>query len=122
MADKRVTVTIEAVDKASSTIKSIGSQLSSLGKLGDIKGLSNLGSTIDSIGKAFSGIKGKAGIAVAGITTAVNGFNKLYTASKQSFIDGLSKIGNVCKTIVSGIAGAGKAFLSFAGNVAQADL
>lgn len=122
MADKRVTVTIEAVDKASSTIKSIGSQLSSLGKLGDIKGLSNLGSTIDNIGKAFSGIKGKAGIAVAGITTAVNGFNKLYTASKQSFIDGLSKIGNVCKTIVSGIAGAGKAFLSFAGSVANADL
>ena len=122
MADKRVTVTIEAVDKASSTIKSIGSQLSSLGKLGGIKGLSNLGSTIDSIGKAFSGIKGKAGIAVAGITAVVGGFNKVYSASKQSFIDGLSKIGNVCKTIVSGIAGAGKAFLSFAGSVANADL
>ena len=122
MADKRVTVTIEAVDKASSTIKSIGSQLSSLGKLGDIKGLSNLGNTIDSIGKAFSGIKGKAGIAVAGITTVVGGFNKLYSASKQNFINGLSKIGNVCKTIVSGIAGAGKAFLSFAGSVANADL
>ena len=122
MADKRVTVTIEAVDKASSTIKSIGSQLSSLGKLGDIKGLSNLGSTIDSIGKAFSGIKGKVGIAVTGITTAVNGFNKLYTASKQSFIDGLSKIGNVCKTVISGVLNAGKSFLSFAGNVANADL
>ena len=122
MADKRVTVTIEAVDKASSTIKSIGSQLSSLGKLGDIKGLSNLGNTIDSIGKAFSSIKGKAGIATAGITMAVGGFNKLYSASKQSFIDGLSKIGSVCKTIISGIAGAGKAFLSFAGNIANADL
>ena len=122
MADKRVTVTIEAVDKASSTIKSIGSQLSSLGKLGDIKGLSNLGNTVNNIGKAFSGIKGKAGIAATGITMAVNGFNKLYTASKQSFIDGLSKIGNVCKTIVSGIVGAGKAFLSFAGGVANADL
>ena len=122
MADKRVTVTIEAVDKASSTIKSIGSQLSSLGKLGDIKGLSNLGNTVNNIGKAFSGIKGKAGIAATGITMAVNGFNKLYSASKQSFIDGLSKIGNVCKTIVSGIVGAGKAFLSFAGGVANADL
>ena len=122
MADKRVTVTIEAVDKASSTIKSIGSQLSSLGKLGDIKGLSNLGSTIDSIGKAFSGIKGKAGIAVAGITTAVNGFNKLYTASKQSFIDGLSKLGSVCKTIASKVVSVGKAFLSFSGEVANADL
>ena len=122
MADKRVTVTIEAVDKASSTIKSIGSQLSSLGKLGDIKGLSNLGSTIDSIGKAFSGIKGKAGIAVAGITTAVNGFNKLYSASKQSFIDGLSKLGSVCKTIASKVVSVGKAFLSFSGEVANADL
>ena len=57
MADKRVTVTIEAIDKASSTIKSIGSQLSSLGKLGDIKGLSNLGNTVNGIGKAFSSIK-----------------------------------------------------------------
>lgn len=122
MADKRVTVTIEAVDKASSTIKSIGSQLSSLGKLGDIKGLSNLGNAANNIGKAFSGIKGKAGIAAAGITMAVSGFNKLYTASKQSFIDGLSKIGNVCKTIVSGIVTAGQAFLSFAGGIANADL
>ena len=122
MADKRVTVTIEAVDKASSTIKSIGSQLSSLGKLGDIKGLSNLGSTIDSIGKAFSGIKGKAGIAVAGITTVVGGFNKLYSASKQSFIDGLSKLGSVCKTIASKVVSVGKAFLSFSGEVANADL
>lgn len=122
MADKRVTVTIEAIDKASSTIKSIGSQLSSLGKLGDIKGLSNLGNTINGIGKAFSSIKGKTGLAVTGITMAVSGFNKLYTASKQSFIDGISKIGNVCKTIVSGLAGAGRAFLSFAGNIANADL
>lgn len=122
MADKRVTVTIEAIDKASSTIKSIGSQLSSLGKLGDIKGLSNLGNTINGIGKAFSGIKSKAGLATTGITLAVSGFNKLYTASKQSFIDGISKIGNVCKTIVSGLAGAGRAFLSFAGNIANADL
>ena len=122
MADKRVTVTIEAIDKASSTIKSIGSQLSSLGKLGDIKGLSNLGNTVNGIGKAFSSIKGKAGLAVTGITMAVSGFNKLYTASKQSFIDGISKIGNVCKTIVSGLAGAGRAFLSFAGNIANADL
>ncbi len=122
MADKRVTVTIEAVDKASSTIKNIGSQLSSLGKLGDIKGLSNLGKTVNDIGKSFSTIKGKTGVAVAGITMAINGFNKLYTASKQSFIDGLSKIGNVCKTIVNGIIGAGKAFLSFAGNIANADL
>ena len=122
MADKRVTVTIEAIDKASSTIKSIGSQLSSLGKLGDIKGLSNLGNTINGIGKAFSSIKGKSGLAVTGITMAIGGFNKLYTASKQSFIDGISKIGNVCKTIVSGLLGAGKAFLSFAGNIANADL
>ena len=122
MADKRVTVTIEAIDKASSTIKSIGSQLSSLGKLSDIKGLSNLGNTINGIGKAFSSIKGKTGLAVTGITMAVSGFNKLYTASKQSFIDGISKIGNVCKTIVSGLAGAGRAFLSFAGNIANADL
>ena len=122
MADKRVTVTIEAIDKASSTIKSIGSQLSSLGKFSDIKGLSNLGNTINGIGKAFSSIKGKTGLAVTGITMAVGGFNKLYTASKQSFIDGISKIGNVCKTIVSGLAGAGRAFLSFAGNIANADL
>ena len=34
MADKRVTVTIEAVDKASSTIKSIEQALSGLGSKG----------------------------------------------------------------------------------------
>ena len=122
MADKRVTITIEAIDKASSTFKNIGSQLSSLGKLADIKGLSNLGNTINSIGKAFSGIKSKAGLAVAGIALAVNGFNKLYTASKQNFINGLSKIGSVCKTIASKVVSVGKAFLSFSGEVANADL
>lgn len=123
MADKRVTVTLEVKDNnATAKIKSFSQQLQSLGKISGLKGLSNLGSTIDGIGKAFSTIKGKASLAVAGITTAVNGFNKLYTASKQSFIDGLSKIGGICKTVVGALGNVAKGFLDIVGKVTGADL
>ena len=122
MADKRVTVTIEAVDKASATIKNVSSQLSSLGKLSGLSGLSKAGSTINSIGNAMSSIKGKASLAVAGITMAVNGFNKLYSASKQNFISGLSKIGNVCKVIAGKVVSLGKSFLGLVSQVSNSDL
>lgn len=122
MADKRVTVTIEAIDKASATIKNVSSQLSSLGKLSGLSGLSKAGSTINSIGNAMSSIKGKAGLAVAGISLAVNGFNKLYTASKQSFIDGLSKISAVCKAVIGALGGVAKGFLGIIEKVTGADL
>ena len=168
MADKKVTVTIEAIDKASSTIKNVssqlnslgklsglsglsttikdvgsqlnslgklsglnglsatikdvGSQLSALGKLSGLSGLSKAGSVINSMGNAMSSIKGKAGLAVAGITMVVSGFNKLYSASKQNFISGISKIGSVCQAITNKVISLGKSFLGLVGQVSNSDL
>ena len=123
MADKRVTVTLEVVDNnATAKIKSFNQQLQSLGKISGLKSLSDLGNTIGGISKAFSTIKGKAGIAATGITLAVGGFNKLYTASKQNFISGLSKIGNVCKAVISALGGVAKGFLGIIEKVTGADL
>ena len=123
MADKKVTVTLEVNDNnATATIKKFSQQLQSLGKISGLKSLSDLGNTIGGISKAFSTIKGKAGIAAAGITLAAGGFNKLYTASKQNFISGLSKIGNVCKAVISALGGVAKGFLGIIEKVTGADL
>ena len=119
MADKEVKVTIKAVDEATDTIKGVADQLKSLGNITGLSNLSKLGSTIS---KVFSGVKGKAGLAVAGISLAVTGFNKLYTASKQSFIDGISKIGNVCKMALNGLMSLGSGFIGLVERVTGADL
>ena len=119
MADKEVKVTIKAVDEATDTIKGVADQLKSLGNITGLSNLSKLGSTIS---KVFSGVKGKAGLAVAGISLAVTGFNKLYTASKQSFIDGISKIGNVCKMALNGLMSLGSGFIGLVEKVTGADL
>ena len=122
MADKEVKVTIKAVDEATKVINTVSKSLNDLGKASGLKGLSNLGSSLGNIGKVFSGIKGKAGIAIAGITATVAGFNKLYTASKQSFIDGISKIGNVCKMALDGLMSLGSGFIGLVEKVTGADL
>ena len=119
MADKEVKVTIKAVDEATDTIKGVADQLKSLGNITGLSNLSKLGSTIS---KVFSGVKGKAGIAIAGITATVAGFNKLYTASKQSFIEGISKIGNVCKMALNGLMSLGSGFIGLVEKVTGADL
>ena len=119
MADKEVKVTIKAVDEATDTIKGVADQLKSLGNITGLSNLSKLGSTIS---KVFSGVKGKAGLAVAGISLAVTGFNKLYTASKQSFIEGISKIGNVCKMALNGLMSLGSGFIGLVEKVTGADL
>ena len=119
MADKEVKVTIKAVDEATDTIKGVADQLKSLGNITGLSNLSKLGSTIS---KVFSGVKGKASLAVAGISLAVTGFNKLYTASKQSFIDGISKIGNVCKMALNGLMSLGSGFIGLVEKVTGADL
>ena len=119
MADKEVKVTIKAVDEATDTIKGVADQLKSLGNITGLSNLSKLGSTIS---KVFSGVKGKAGLAVAGISLAVTGFNKLYTASKQSFIEGISKIGNVCKMALNGLMSLGSGFIGLVERVTGADL
>lgn len=122
MADKEVKVTIKAVDEATKVINTVSKSLNDLGKASGLKGLSELGGSLGNIGKVFSGIKGKAGIAIAGITATVAGFNKLYTASKQSFIDGISKIGNVCKMALNGLMSLGSGFIGLVEKVTGADL
>ena len=119
MADKEVKVTIKAVDEASSTIKNVAEQLK---RLGNIPGLSNLSKLGNTISNAFSGVQSKAGLAVAGITSVVAGFSKLYSASKQSFVDGISKIGNICKMALSGVASLGSGFIGLVEKVTGADL
>ena len=119
MANKEVKVTIKAVDEASSTIKNVAEQLKKLGNIPGLNNISKLGSTISN---AFSGIQSKAGLAVAGITSVVAGFSKLYSASKQSFIEGISKIGNICKIALSGVVSLGRGFIGLVENVTGADL
>ena len=119
MANKEVKVTIKAVDEASSTIKNVAEQLKKLGNIPGLNNISKLGSTISN---AFSGIQSKAGMAVAGITSVVAGFSKLYSASKQSFIEGISKIGNICKIALSGVVSLGRGFIGLVENVTGADL
>ena len=77
MADKEVKVTIKAVDEATKVINTVSKSLNDLGKASGLKGLSELGGSLGNIGKVFSGIKGKTGIAIAGITATVAGYNNL---------------------------------------------
>ena len=88
MADKKVTVTIEAVDKASQVIAEVSKQLESLsniGKGGGFKNLANLGGAV----KAFQKIDA--------ITRKGGGL----TAYKNA----LSEVGAIASTIFNGTLG-----------------
>ena len=105
MADKKVTVTIEAVDKASQVIAEVSKQLESLsgiGKGGGFKNLTSLGGAV----KAFQQIDK--------ITRKGGGL----TAYKNA----LSEIGAVAGTIFNGTLSLGSSFLELSGEVANADL
>ena len=105
MADKKVTVTIEAVDKASQVIAEVSKQLESLsgiGKGGGFKNLATLGGAL----KAFQKIDK--------ITRKGGGL----TAYKNA----LSEVGAVAGTIFNGTLSLGSSFLELSGEVANADL
>ena len=105
MADKKVTVTIEAVDKASQVIAEVSKQLESLsgiGKGGGFKNLANLGGAV----KVFQKIDK--------ITRKGGGL----TAYKNA----LSEVGTVAGTIFNGTLSFGSSFLELTGDVANADL
>ncbi len=111
MADKRVTVTIEAVDKASSTIKSIEKALSGLGGKGakELKQLSKIGTT------AYA------------LKTVAKGFKQIDAATRMGgglaqYKNALNDVTGVVKNVIGGTVELGKAFLSFSGDVANADL
>lgn len=105
MADKKVTVTIEAVDKASQVIAEVSKQLESLsgiGKGGGFKNLATLGGAL----KTFQQIDK--------ITRKGGGL----TAYKNA----LSEVGAVAGTIFNGTLSLGSSFLELTGEVANADL
>ena len=105
MADKKVTVTIEAVDKASQVIAEVSKQLESLsgiGKGGGFKNLATLGGALKTFQK------------IDKITRKGGGL----TAYKNA----LSEVGAVAGTIFNGTLGLGSSFLELSGEVANADL
>ena len=105
MADKKVTVTIEAVDKASQVIAEVSKQLESLsgiGKGGGFKDLATLGGAL----KTFQQIDK--------ITRKGGGL----TAYKNA----LSEVGAIAGTIFNGTLSLGSSFLELSGEVANADL
>ena len=105
MADKKVTVTIEAVDKASQVIAEVSKQLESLSNIGKGGGFKNL-ATLGGAVKAFQQIDK--------ITRKGGGL----TAYKNA----LSEVGAVAGTIFNGTLSLGSSFLELSGEVANADL
>lgn len=105
MADKKVTVTIEAVDKASQVIAEVSKQLESLsgiGKGGGFKNLATLGGALKTFQK------------IDKITRKGGGL----TAYKNA----LSEVGVIAGTIFNGTLSLGSSFLELTGEVANADL
>ena len=105
MADKKVTVTIEAVDKATQVIAEVSKQLESLSNIGKGGGFKNL-ATLGGAVKAFQKIDA--------ITRKGGGL----TAYKNA----LSEVGAVAGTIVNGTLSLGSSFLQLTGDVSGADL
>ena len=105
MADKKVTVTIEAVDKASQVIAEVSKQLESLsgiGKGGGFKNLATLGGALKTF-QQLDKITRKGG----GLTAYKNA---------------LSEVGAIAGTIFNGTLSLGSSFLELSGEVANADL
>ena len=105
MADKKVTVTIEAVDKASQVIAKVSKQLESLSNIGSGGGFKNL-ATLGGALKTFQQLDK--------ITRKGGGL----TAYKNA----LSEVGAIAGTIFNGTLSLGSSFLELSGEVANADL
>ena len=105
MADKKVTVTIEAVDKASQVIAKVSKQLESLsniGKGGSFKNLATLGGAV----KAFQQIDK--------ITRKGGGL--------KAYGNALSEIGSIASGVGKATLAFGQGFLSVTEDVSGADL
>ena len=101
MADKRVTVTIEAVDNASDTISKIGDMLDDLGgssTIGKIKGLQT----------ALGGVK--------------KGYEGIVKLTGLDYGKGLRQIGDVANLALSGIASVADGFVGLVEASTGADL
>ena len=102
MADKNVTVVIEAVDEASQTIANVAKELSNLA------------------GIEFNGLSGVLGTVAEGIQK-VNDATR-FGGGLQQYSVGLKNLGELAKGIVGSILDIGDTFLDVAGSVANADL
>ena len=136
MADKEVKITISAIDKFSSTFNKLDDNLAKAGKASeklagafDDFAQASGSSKLKNVAKEFATIAvgmqttaGRAGLAVKAISSLVQGFNKLYSASKQNFASGLEKLGNVFGTILDGLGSLTSGFLNFLSQMTGADL
>ena len=108
MADKKVTVTIEAVDKAFQVIGNISKQLESLAGVG--------------------GKGGKGLLTAAGATTALfKGFQQIDKLTRKggglkAYGNALSEIGSIASGIGEATLAFGQGFLSVTEDVSGADL
>lgn len=102
MADKNVTVVIEAVDEASQVIANVAKELEGLA------------------GIEFNGLSGVLGTVAEGIQK-VNDATR-FGGGLQQYSVGLKNLGELAKGIVGSILDIGDTFLDVAGSVANADL
>ena len=119
MEDKKVTVTLKAVDEASDTIKDVIKQISKLGQTGNLDGLAG---KLQKVTKMFGGMKSASALALAGIVGLVKGYDQLYQASKQNFISGLNKIIGVAQKVAQALSGLFSGFMGLVSNVTGQDL
>ena len=136
MADKEVKITIRAIDEFSKAFNTLDDNLAKAGKASeklagafDDFAQASGSNKLKSVAKEFATIAvgmqttaGRAGLVVKAISSLVQGFNKLYTASKQNFASGLEKLGNVFGTILNGLGSVTKGFVGFLSQMTGADL
>ena len=136
MADKEVKITIKAVDEFSKAFNKLDDSLAKAGKASEkLAGafddfanasgsskLKNLSSTFAEIAEGMQTVQGRAGLAVRGVTTVITAFEKLFSASRKNFAEGLQKLGKVASTIGSAIGAVGSKFMDILQAVTGADL
>ena len=136
MANKEVQITIKAIDEFSKTFNKLDDNLSKVGKASeklagafDDFAQASGSSKLKSVAKEFATIavgmqtvQGRAGLALRGISKLVEGFKKLYTASKQNFGEGLKMLGDVFGTILKGLGSVTSGFVNFLSQMTGADL
>ena len=124
MADKRVTVTIEAIDKATAVFKNINKEIGNLGKAGtDINSsFGKLGATIAKFKSAMTSTKGQIALAITGFAKMGLAIDKIYQASKQNFTEGLQKLVSFCGTVISALGNVALKFRDILQAVTGTDL
>ena len=136
MADKEVKITISAIDNFSKAFNALDDNLAKAGKASeklagafDDFAQASGSNKLKSVAKEFATIAvgmqttaGRAGLAVKAISSLVQGFNKLYSASKQNFASGLEKLGNVFGTILKGLGSVTSGFVNFLSQMTGVDL